>query len=225
MSETGRDPLGKLTVVASAALVASFLSGLGLAMAHFGTAAAFHVLNHGMVTVGSFQRTNDLQLVAATLDIATHVIVGMVFIVWMRRCYGALESAGEQLPYTAGWTIGAWLVPFISLWRPKRLIDAMWQASDPAHARSGPGVGFRPVAGIVDLWWVLYIVGAVGVACVATVLRLGETSEVTIHQVVGIFCVLNAGAAIVAATMVRRLGARVRHRVSATPSYVSLGSA
>lgn len=90
---------------------------------------------------------------------------GAVFIAWIRVAYGNLEAFGAKgsLRWSVGWSVGAWFVPFLNLWRPKQIVDDTWRASDPNLPR-GPQRGgeLRPPL-LHHVWWGLWIVvGSLG---------------------------------------------------------------
>lgn len=81
-----------------------------------------------------------------------------VFIVWFHRLYTNLPALGATgLRFSRGWAIGAWFVPILNLWRPKQIADDIWRASDPDRTVAGDQWRGRPVAGLVHMWWGLYL--------------------------------------------------------------------
>ena len=71
---------------------------------------------------------------------AVYLMVG--FLVWLHRAWTNLLALGrEPLPYSPGWAVGAWLVPFLNLVRPKRMMDIVWRGSDPDRPRTDGSVG------------------------------------------------------------------------------------
>jgi hypothetical protein len=59
------------------------------------------------------------------------VVTGIVFIAWFRRAYRNLDGLGASRRFGAGWSVGAWFVPFLNLVRPKQIADDIWAANDP----------------------------------------------------------------------------------------------
>ena len=51
-----------------------------------------------------------------------------------------------------GWAIGAWFVPFLSLWRPKQIVNDVWRAT-----ATPSGCGRPPV--LLLAWWLSWIAG------------------------------------------------------------------
>ncbi len=48
-----------------------------------------------------------------------------------------------------GWAIGAWFVPIVNLWFPRRIALDIWDASSPWDAPRSHG--------LVDAWWTLWL--------------------------------------------------------------------
>jgi hypothetical protein len=101
----------------------------------------------------------ELEALVSVALIVVLLAIVPVFIVWFHRLYSNLPALGAgQLRFGRGWAIGAWFVPFLNLWRPKQIANDIWRASDPqADAVTGPQWQQRPVAGVVHLWWGLYL--------------------------------------------------------------------
>lgn len=103
---------------------------------------------------------SELRLGLLSVALLAVLIATMpVFIIWFHRLYTNLPALGAtQLRFGRGWAIGAWFVPILNLWRPKQIADDIWRASDPdVQIASGAQWRQRPVAGIVHLWWGLYL--------------------------------------------------------------------
>jgi hypothetical protein len=129
------------------AAVAVFIGELRQSDAVLGvTAAADPPAGDGALRLG--------MLSAALLAVLLTVVP--VFIAWFHRLYSNLPALGAgQLRFGRGWAIGAWFVPFLNLWRPKQIANDIWRASNP----DAQDAGWRgqPVAGVVHLWWGLYL--------------------------------------------------------------------
>lgn len=78
----------------------------------------------------------------------------VVFLVWFRRTRvnaGVFDPYGHSLG--SGWAVGAWFVPVLNLWMPRRVASDTWDASgSPADRRS-------PL--LLNLWWVTFVLDTV----------------------------------------------------------------
>jgi hypothetical protein len=101
----------------------------------------------------------ELEALVSVALTAVLLAIVPVFIVWFHRLYTNLPALGAaELRFGRGWAIGAWFVPLLNLWRPKQIANDIWRASDPqADIGAGPQWQQRPVAGVVHLWWALYL--------------------------------------------------------------------
>jgi hypothetical protein len=78
---------------------------------------------------------------------------------WLWRVYSNLPALGAtRLRFGRGWVLGAWIVPFLNLVRPKSIVDDAWRGSDPSAPDS---YGYPEAAGprspLVAWWWGLWI--------------------------------------------------------------------
>lgn len=104
-------------------------------------------------------RTGDVELLnrAAVLDgllsvgyLAVFITAGVLVIVWMWRARKNLEAfPGARQGMGAGWAIAGWLIPFVNLVVPVRVMAAVARASLWRHK--------TPVT--VGVWWAAYLLG------------------------------------------------------------------
>jgi hypothetical protein len=83
-------------------------------------------------------------------SVQTLALVGgaIAFILWLHRAYQNTDAVAPGVRrYGHGWAIGAWFVPFLNLWRPKQIVNDLWNAG---------GDGREP-SGVVQAWWALWI--------------------------------------------------------------------
>lgn len=141
--------LGTAAVLDVAALIAYLAELRRWSAATAGSAVADADLAAGDLRLG---------LLSAALLVVLLATVP-AFIVWFHRLYTNLRALGAtDVRFSSGWAIGAWFVPFLNLWRPKQIADDIWRASDPdADTVSGAHWRGRPVAGVVHVWWGLYL--------------------------------------------------------------------
>ncbi|MEZ0067546.1 hypothetical protein ABIA32_003559 [Streptacidiphilus sp. MAP12-20] len=80
------------------------------------------------------------------------LVAGVSFLVWFSRCrHNAEILAPGTVAHEPGWAIGAWFVPVLSWWRPRRIALGILRASGDAAADR-----------LVDVWWVLWVAMQVG---------------------------------------------------------------
>jgi serine/threonine protein kinase len=81
------------------------------------------------------------------------------FLAWFRRAYTNLAPLGaRRLRYRRWWTVGAWVLPVLSLFRPKQLLNDIWRASDPdLPPDMGDRWRHRPVSPLLGWWWLTFL--------------------------------------------------------------------
>jgi hypothetical protein len=87
------------------------------------------------------------------------LLAALLFLLWFRRAYWNLLALGAlRLRYTGGWATWGWLVPLLSLVRPKQLLNDIWRASDPALPPGQPEAWRRrPVPSVLTWWWLVFL--------------------------------------------------------------------
>lgn len=107
-----------------------------------------HVLRR---TDASLQRSGLISMIF--LYLTTLAIV--LFLGWLARSRSNAQelSAGAPVP-SAGWTIGAWFIPVVNLFVPRRLVLDIGGASSASWA-------LRRDTTLVNLWWAAWIGHAV----------------------------------------------------------------
>jgi Protein kinase domain/Domain of unknown function (DUF4328) len=87
------------------------------------------------------------------------LVSAALFLAWFRRAYTNLAPLGaRRLRYLRWWTIGAWVLPVFSLFRPKQLLNDIWRASDPdLPPDMGDRWRHRPVSSLLAWWWLTFL--------------------------------------------------------------------
>jgi hypothetical protein len=164
------------------------------------------------------QRIDDsdhtLNLVSIVL-LCAYAFSAAFFAAWTFRAYKNTTALGAQRPrFGAGWAIGGWFVPFLSLWRPKQIVDDIWRTSgpdDPAVLRPDQWRDTRTSA-LLGWWWALFIisniVGRISARMPTNTIKQDRTS--TTWDVA--FSLLTIAAAVLAILVVTRITARQQAR-------------
>ncbi|MSP62794.1 MAG: DUF4328 domain-containing protein [Myxococcales bacterium] len=75
----------------------------------------------------------------------------IVFLVWLHRaCAGARSELGAIMPYSPGWAVGWFFVPFANLVMPYKVMRALKQASDPSVLPAPQASVANPLASYRD---------------------------------------------------------------------------
>jgi Domain of unknown function (DUF4328) len=170
---------------------------------------------------------NGRQALAQVLQSCAYLLTGVGFLVWFHRAYTNLIALGrEPLPYSPGWAIGAWLVPFLNLVRPKRMMDIVWRGSDPDRPWPDGFWRNRPVHALVHWWWAVFVGSWVVDRVLAALLHQGLRSEFALEVIsVRTFFSDSLGLllGVLCFEVVRRATRRQRGRAAAQPAVAPPG--
>ncbi|WP_081898280.1 DUF4328 domain-containing protein [Herbidospora cretacea] len=110
---------------------------------------------------------DSLYAFTGILQFATLLLAGVVYWIWLFRVRDNAEILSPYVPQRKAkpWLIFGWLVPIISFWFPKQIVDDIWQASDPQQRKPG---------GLAMTWWLTWIVSAIASNLVGRFLISGE---------------------------------------------------
>jgi hypothetical protein len=102
---------------------------------------------------------SGLALEVGTVQALWFLVSAALFLAWFWRAYANLPALGARgLRYGRWWTLGAWVLPVFSLFRPKQLLNDIWRASDPAlPADLGDDWRRRPVSPLLGWWWTIFL--------------------------------------------------------------------
>jgi hypothetical protein len=83
-----------------------------------------------------------------------------VFIPWFAAAYGNLRRLGVQhVPWSDRWAVGAWFIPFVSIWRPKQIANEIWRGSEQGAEVASERWRLGEVSPVVHWWWGLFLAG------------------------------------------------------------------
>ena len=120
-----------------------------------------------MVLTFAATSSNDVDALAAAPSVQTYLVLtyssvpltlatGLFFVLWLYRATRNVELFGVRPRRAAGWAIGAWLVPVVSLWWPKQVVDDVVRGSRP-DVPAGCDVRALPRSGWVTAWWSMWL--------------------------------------------------------------------
>jgi hypothetical protein len=103
--------------------------------------------------------SNDLrQRVIAIVYLLVAVISAITFLRWFRRGYYNLNQRIKHTESSDGWAVGGWFVPVISLYRPYRIMQEMWNESHILLVKNND-FSFNKQS-VIGWWWALWIISA-----------------------------------------------------------------
>jgi hypothetical protein len=86
----------------------------------------------------------------------TIFVLGILFVVWLRRARINAGSHDYRQRRARGWTFWGWLIPIVNLWIPFQIMGDIWRAGLPAQQR-------RKTAWLLALWWTCWLLSGVSV--------------------------------------------------------------
>jgi hypothetical protein len=123
-----------------------------VAVVSFGLEWRAHELLGRVERIGDVDQSTlnsvDIQLgLVGLAQIGLLIGTAITFLTWVYRAHKNLDSLGVRtLEFTHGWAVGSWFVPFLNLFRPKKVMDEIWHGS-----------GTLGNAAIIPVWWGCWI--------------------------------------------------------------------
>jgi serine/threonine protein kinase len=147
-------PLRRPAQRARRALWVAILLALASAAANLGDTRVARLV------AGDAAGTGDLYLWVAMVQAGWFLVTAGLWLAWFRRAYLNLPALGaRRLRFRPGWAVGAWLLPVLSLFRPKQVLNDVWRASDPELPSDQADTWRRrPVAELLGWWWLAFLV-------------------------------------------------------------------
>lgn len=164
VSESWRySPLLRPAQVATALLGLCIVTDLAALVVEISFYTVLEELDRGVdVAIGDITAAEDRSLAAGLVQLVTYFAAAIAFIVWFRRAYRNTAGLGATgMRYKPGWSIGAWFVPILALFRPKQISNDIWRASDPELPRRASGWQGNKVDGLIHWWWGVWIVAGI----------------------------------------------------------------
>ncbi len=198
------------------AVVVTRLFGLWAGSVTYGV---YSDLADGVDVVERAVEADRLENLAAVVQGPPFMAAIVVYLCWFWRVRvnaEVFEPAGHAMG--RGWTIGGWFLPIANFWIPRRVMADVWRASAP--------VGRTVSYGLVNAWWVMWVLTAlvgwgagVNYRSAETAAELREASGVTM-----VTDLMGAVAGVLAILVVLRVTRMQNEKALAGPQgAVSLG--
>ncbi|GAB1820576.1 DUF4328 domain-containing protein [Herbidospora sp. RD11066] len=104
--------------------------------------------------------SDSLYAFTGILQAGTLLLAGIFYWIWLFRVRANAEALAPHVKQRLGrpWLIFGWIVPIISFWFPKQIVDDIWTASDPQQRKPG---------GLAMTWWITWVLTVFGSNLVA----------------------------------------------------------
>lgn len=200
---------GYHSLLGPATVARALLSAAGVAAV--ATAAAMAALTFRVDDPVVFLESTefDLEAIARTTTavfLGVLALTGAAFVFWAVQAYRNLPAlAIEERRYWTIWLVIGWVIPGANLLVPKLLVDDLWRGSSPeATVVGGTSWQRRPVASIVNRWWVSFLVSP-AIVVLGVVLARGGLEDFEQKLAVGGLSVAAAVSIMVATVAARRM--------------------
>ncbi|MEU4235079.1 DUF4328 domain-containing protein [Nonomuraea sp. NPDC026600] len=148
-------PVRGLANLALGALAFDCLTGLAVAVIDLREVAIINrvISDPDSVSDAEIESSDTIYAASGYVETAVFVLAGVAFLMWMfrARANADLLAPGEQR-HRKPWLIFGWIVPIISLWYPKQIIDDIWGASRR--------IDQSPRSGVIIAWWAAWLLSS-----------------------------------------------------------------
>lgn len=105
---------------------------------------------------GAAKRATDADALFDVAYLAFGVLqlaTAALWVVWFRdvRLNAEVFAPGRHR-FGSGWAVGSWFTPVVGYWFPKQIANDIYRASAPGGPQRAP-------RGLLNSWWVMYLVG------------------------------------------------------------------
>ena len=118
------------------------------------------VANGGQISTETATGNDLRQKIIAIIYLVTYIISGITFIRWFRRAYFNLHLKAETLSFAEGWAAGSWFVPFISLYRPKQIMNELYVETQNLLTTKQENSVVNLNTQFIGWWWALWLIAS-----------------------------------------------------------------
>ncbi|TMR88424.1 DUF4328 domain-containing protein [Nonomuraea basaltis] len=147
-------PVRGVAIFAVVALVCDSLAGIVAAVIDLWYAALLDrvIADPDSVPESEITAGDVVFGLSGILEVVTYVVAIAAFLVWLFRVRANAEILSPDGHRRAmPWLIFGWVVPIISFWFPKQIVDDVYDASAPTPS---------PPKGLLHAWWAAWLIGS-----------------------------------------------------------------
>lgn len=119
-----------------------------------------NLLNSVNITEEAAEANDNREAIVGFLYAVGLLATAVVFLRWFRRAYFNLRLKVQVLNEPDSWTLWAWIVPILSLFKPYQLMKEMYVKTRQYLEEKQVPVPFQYGTEYVGWWWTLWIVSA-----------------------------------------------------------------
>jgi hypothetical protein len=169
----------------------------------------------GLVSDSEAEANDNRLAVVGVVKLVLLLATAALFVIWMSRAHRNLYAFGMPSPYSPAQVGWAFFIPFVSLVRPYRIVQLIWQASIPVDEKL-----LGRSTQILSIWWGSWIVSGVFERIGNSMTKMGDDipnlQSVTMLGMIGAVIRLVAAAA-----AIRVVGALTERQESSASGQVA----
>lgn len=113
---------------------------------------------NGISITDEAAENNDMRVfIIAVITFVSYIVSSILFLIWFYRAYDNLRKRIENVEYSSGWSIGAWFVPIISLFRPFNIMTELNRKTDLIIKNRKIEIK-KNRKSLIGWWWGLFII-------------------------------------------------------------------
>ncbi|MEU6407221.1 DUF4328 domain-containing protein [Microbispora sp. NPDC046933] len=157
------------------------------------------------VPIGDLETSDALYGLSGLVETVVYVATAVMFLVWLFRARANAETLSPWPHRRARpWLIFGWIVPIVSFWFPKQIVDDIWTSSKPGAIEETGNLATARRSGLVWAWWLAWLVTTLATRVVnrryANAEELPDIRDAAVFDIVG--NVLTIGTAVLAIAVV-----------------------
>lgn len=116
--------------------------------------------NGGEITTERAELNDLREQLVAIIYLIVFGTSAVTFIHWFRRAYFNLHLVVNDLSQSEGWAAGSWFVPIISLYRPFKIMQELYEKTKNHLAQNSVEVE-KLTTKYLGTWWTLWLINSV----------------------------------------------------------------
>ena len=116
------------------------------------------IIDDEPVEMEEIKTSDAVYAVSGLMELAVYLVTAVMFLIWLYRARTNAELLSPW-PHRRGrpWVIWGWIVPIISLWFPKQIVDDIWASSQPGVLARSRDLASAPRSGLIWAWWLAWV--------------------------------------------------------------------
>ena len=113
------------------------------------------------ITHEAAEANDNRETIIAVLYGIAFITSAVFFLRWFKTAYHNIRQKMPDMRYSEGWTIGAWFVPLLNLFRPYQIMREIYTQTRAFFINKDCEIGGTLTLRYFDFWWALWIISNV----------------------------------------------------------------